>query len=256
MREFLDISHLLGMPDPASAHAPEIDYMMALVHWLMLVLFVGWGIYYIYVLLRFRGSKNPVASYEGTKAKYSTYQESGVVVAEALLLVVFAFPIWGFLKNEFPPAEESVEVHVVAEQFAWNFHYPGDDGAFGRRDINLIDLATNPLGLDMTDPAAQDDIVTVNEMHLPVNRPVIVRLTSKDVIHSFALPHMRVKQDAIPGLEIPLWFRPTKTGDYEISCAQLCGLSHYRMRGYLTIHSQEDYEAWRAEALELQREFM
>ncbi|NNE36348.1 MAG: cytochrome c oxidase subunit II [Rhodothermales bacterium] len=256
MKEFLDISEWLGMPEAASAHAPEIDFMMALVHWLMLLLFVGWGIYYIYVLIRFRKSKQPNALYEGTKAKYSTYQESGIVVVEAVLLVVFAFPIWGFLKNEFPPAEESVEVHVIAEQFAWNFHYPGEDGVFGRRDINLIDLATNPVGLDMSDPAAQDDITSVNEMHLPVNRPIIIQLSSKDVIHSFALPHMRVKQDAIPGLVIPIWFRPTKTGDYEISCAQLCGLSHYRMRGFLTVHTQEAYDAWLVEALELQREFM
>ena len=256
MKEFLDISDLLGMPDPASAHAPQIDFMMALVHWLMLLLFVGWGAYYVYVLIRFRRSKNPVASYEGTRGKYSTVQESGVILAEALLLVVFAFPIWGFLKNEFPPVEDSVQVHVVAEQFAWNFHYPGDDGVFGRRDINLIDLSTNPLGLDLEDPAAEDDIVTVNEFHLPVNRTIIVTLTSKDVIHSFALPHMRVKQDAIPGLEIPIWFRPLKTGDFELSCAQLCGLSHYRMRAHLTVHTQEEYDVWRQEALEEQKEFM
>ncbi len=255
MKEFFDISHLLGMPDAASAHAPQIDFMMALVHWLMLVLFVGWGIYYIYALVRFRSKRQPQAVYEGAKGKYSTVQESGVVLAEALLLVVFAFPVWGFLKNDFPEASESVEVHVVAEQFAWNIHYPGPDGIFGRRNVEMIDLVSNPLGLDRSDPAAADDISTLNELHLPVDKPVILHLSSKDVIHSFGIPEMRVKQDAIPGLVIPIWWKPTKTGDYEIACAQLCGLSHYRMRGFVTIHEQAEYAAWLEEAAEMQEAF-
>jgi cytochrome c oxidase subunit 2 len=139
-------------------------------------------------------------------------------------------------------------VHVVAEQFAWNVHYPGPDGVFGAREIALVDPVTNPLGLKTDDPAARDDIVTMNELHLPVDRPAIVHLTSKDVIHSFALPVMRVKQDVIPGLSIPVWFVPTQTGEYEIACAQLCGIGHYRMRGYLTIHTAEEYAAWLAQA--------
>ncbi len=255
MKEFLDISDLLGMPEAASAHAPQIDFMMALVHWLMLVLFVGWGAYYIYTLIRFSKKRQPEAVYEGAKGKYSTVQETGVVLAEALLLVGFAFPVWGFLKNDFPAANESVEVHVVAEQFAWNVHYPGPDGVFGRRDIGLIDLVSNPLGIDFTDPAAEDDITTVNELHLPVDKPAIVHLSSKDVIHSFGIPQMRVKQDAIPGLVIPMWFKPTKTGDYEIACAQLCGLSHYRMRGFVTIHEQAAYAAWLQEAADLMDQY-
>jgi len=244
MREFLDISGRLGLPGQASAHAADIDFMMALVHWLMLLLFVGWGSYFVYVLFRFRKSRNPVASYEGAKGKYSKYQEAGVVMVEATLLVGFAFPIWGMLKNDFPSADESFNVHVIAEQFAWNIHYPGPDGVFGGRDIAQIDLVSNPIGLDESDPAAADDVVMVNELHLPVNRSVIVRLTTKDVIHSFNVPELRIKQDAIPGLEIPIWFTPTVAGDYEIACAQLCGLSHYRMRGYVTVESQGEVDAW------------
>jgi cytochrome c oxidase subunit 2 len=244
MKEFFDISGLLGLPESASAHAADIDFMMALVHWLMLLLFVGWGAYFIYVLFRFRASKQPVASYEGAVGKYSKYQESAVVLAEATLLVVFAFPIWGLLKNEFPAEEESFNVHVIAEQFAWNVHYPGADGVFGARDIELIDLVSNPIGIDYNDPAATDDIVTVNELHLPVNRSAIVKLTSKDVIHSFGVPQLRIKQDAIPGLEIPIWFTPTVSGEYEIACAQLCGLSHYRMRGFVTVEPQSDVDSW------------
>jgi len=244
MREFLDISGSLGLPEQASAHAADIDYMMALVHWLMLLLFIGWGVYFIYTLIRFRKKANPVASYEGAVGKYSKVQETAVILAEAVLLVGFAFPMWGMLKNEFPSAEESFEVNVVAEQFAWNVHYPGADDTFGKRDVHLIDILSNPLGLDPADPASADDIVTINELHIPINRSVVINLTSKDVIHSFGVPQLRIKQDIIPGIEIPIWFTPNKAGEYEIACAQLCGLSHYRMRGFVTVESQAELDTW------------
>lgn len=242
--EWLDISKYMGLPPGASAHAAQIDHMLSLVHWLMLLLFVIWAPFFIYTLIRFRRSRNPQANYFGTRSHLSNYLEGGVIVAECVLLFGFAFPVWGELRNQFPSEEESAVVHVIGEQFAWNMHYPGADGIFGRRDIALIDVVTNPIGLDMEDPYARDDIVTLNELHLPVNRPAIIYLTSKDVIHSFALPEMRVKQDVIPGLDIRIWFVPTRTGESEIACAQLCGIGHYRMRGYVTIHTPEEYEAW------------
>lgn len=244
MMDLLDLSPYLGLPPAASAQAGELDYMLGLVHWLMLILFLIWAPYFIYVLWRFRASRNPVASHDGAKGRSSTYLEGGVVLAEVVLLFGFAIPTWGVLRDDLPATPEAVEVHVVAEQFAWNVHYPGADGAFGRRDAALIDAQRNPLGLDPDDPAAQDDVVTVNELHIPTGRPILVYLSSKDVIHSFALPVMRVKQDVIPGLNIPVWFEATQEGEYEIGCAQLCGLSHYRMRGFLTVHSPEAFEEW------------
>lgn len=244
MREFLDISHLLGMPEAASAHAADIDYMMALVHWLMLLLFIGWGGYFLYVLYRFRASKNPVASYDGAKGTFSKVQEIAVVVVESVLLVGFAFPIWGLLKNEFPVANTTFEVHVIAEQFTWNIHYPGPDGVFGPLDPYLVNTATNPIGLVMSDSTSMDDIVLIDELHLPVDRPVTISLSSKDVIHSFGVPELRVKQDIIPGLIIPIWFTPTLVGEYEIACAQLCGIGHYKMKGYVTVEPMEDVDAW------------
>ena len=108
----------------------------------------------------------------------------------------------------------------------------------------LVNTQTNPIGLDLTDPTAKDDVTNVNQLHIPVGRPVIIHLSSKDVIHAFSLNVMRVKQDVIPGLSIPTWFVPTKTGDFEIGCAQLCGIGHYRMKGFLKIHSQEDFDQW------------
>ncbi len=251
----------LGLPLDVSKHGHEIDALIAYVHWLMLPLFVGWGAYFIYVLFRFRAGRNPKASYTGTKSRFSTYVEVGVAIAEAVLLIGFSIPAWAKRVNDVPPEEgEAVEIHVVAQQFAWNIHYPGADGMFGRRDPKLVNEQTNPLGLDRGDPAAQDDITTINQLHLPVDRPILIRLSTKDVIHSFALPYMRVKHDAIPGMEIPLWFVPTMVTPeesrlpkcapsktcWEIACAQLCGNSHYNMRGFVTVHSQEDFDAWLA----------
>ena len=238
MQTFLNM-----FPVQASTHAAEVDAMTVLVHWLMLVLFVGWGLFFIYVLFRFSKRANPVASYTGAKGKISKGLEVAVALIEVVLLVFYAIPAWAKRVKAFPAESEAVVVRVVAEQFAWNIHYPGPDGKFGRTDIALVS-ADNPLGLDRRDEAAKDDITTINQLNLPVDRPVLVHLSSKDVIHSFGLYEMRVKQDAIPGMNIPVWFIPNRVGEYEIACSQLCGLGHFRMRGFITIQSATDYKKW------------
>jgi len=236
----------LGMPVQASTHAAELDQMTVLVHWLMLIMFVGWGIFFVFVLFRFRRSANPKASYTGAKGKISKGTEVAVAVIEVLLLVFYAIPAWAKRVKAFPSESEAVVVRVVGEQFSWNIHYPGQDRIFGRTDIKLV-TSDNPLGLDRSDAAAKDDITTINQLNLPVDRPVLVHLSSKDVIHSFGLFEMRVKQDAIPGMQIPVWFIPNLIGNYEISCSQLCGLGHFRMRGFINIQSQNEYGTWFAE---------
>jgi cytochrome c oxidase subunit 2 len=285
--------------------------MIVLLHWLMAILFVIWGVYFVYALIRFRASRNRKADYAGVKTHASSYLEVAVALFEGVLLVGFAIPVWSSVVEGGPSEQNSVVVHVVAEQFAWNAHYPGADGQFGRRDVALV-TAENPLGLDREDPLAKDDITTINQLTLPVDTDILVYLTSKDVIHSFGIPLLRVKQDAIPGQRIPVWFRATMTNDQirdaqkrtvslddpdavpklmnriafadhhgadgsavltkgdllmeetislakeagikeilatqdtpmEIACAQLCGLGHYRMRGTVTILSEQDYQAW------------
>jgi cytochrome c oxidase subunit 2 len=236
----------LGMPVQASAHAAEIDHMTVLVHWLMLLLFVGWGAFFTFVLVRFRKGANPVASYTGAKGKLSKGLEIGIAIIEVVLLVFYAIPAWATRVRDFPSDSEAVVVRVTGEQFAWNVHYPGNDGRFGRRDIKLVG-ADNPIGLDRTDPDAKDDITTTNQLNFPVDRPVLVHLSSKDVIHSFGLVEMRVKQDAIPGMDIPVWFIPNRIGDYELACSQLCGLGHYRMRGFVSVKTDADFKTWLAE---------
>jgi cytochrome c oxidase subunit 2 len=233
----------LGLPPQASTHAASIDQMISLTHWLMAVLFVGWGAFFIYVLARFRKKANPVADYEGAHGKLSKGLEVLIVVAEMVLLVFYAIPAWATRVRDLPAESEATVVRVIGEQFAWNVHYPGPDGKFGRTDVRRV-APENPIGLDRSDPDAKDDITTINQLNLPVDRPVLIRLSSKDVIHSFGLFEMRVKQDAVPGLDIPVWFIPNKVGDTEIACSQLCGLGHYRMRGFVSVKTDAAYKAW------------
>ncbi len=213
-------------------------------------LFVGWSAFFIFTLIRFRKGRHPRASHLGVTSGISTHLEFSVVLIEAVLLLGFAIPLWAKRVNQFPPGKEALLVHMVAQQFSFNYHLPGPDGRFGRRDISF-ESNSNPLGLDPNDPAGKDDIVTTGELHVPVNRPVIVELSSKDVIHDFFVPSMRIGGDAIPGSLIPIWFTPVKTGTDEVICAQLCGLGHYGMKGTLVVDTPQDYEAWLKERAEL-----
>jgi len=234
------------LPISASSHASQIDLVMTLVHILMAVLFVGWGAYFVWVLFRFRSGRQRKASPSGATGRFALSTEIGVVIAEAVLLVVFALPLWYSQTAARPSDANATVIRVVAEQFAWNVHYPGADGQFGRTAVSLISSA-NPIGLDRSSPTGADDIVLLSEMHLPVNRPVIIQLSSKDVVHSFGVPAMRVKQDAIPGVLAPIWFTPTTTGRFEIACSQLCGLAHYRMRGVILVESESTYRKFLAD---------
>jgi cytochrome c oxidase subunit 2 len=234
---------VLGLPIQASAQAAALDRITGLVHILMAAVFVGWSVYFVYVLVRFRRSRQPAAVYGGTRGRWSTWSEIGVAAAEVLLLAAFSIPAWAALVN--PPSENALVVRVVAQQFSWLVHYPGPDGDFGRIDAAQIS-AENPSGLDRTSMHAADDIVSINEMHVPIGRPVVVQLSARDVIHSFGIPVMRVKQDAIPGMMTPVWFTPTLEGRFDIACSQLCGLGHYRMRGWIVVESAEAFERWLA----------
>lgn len=233
------------LPVSASAHAGQIDTIMLLVHALMLVLAAGWGGVFVYSLIRFRRSRQPKADYHGVKSRYSTYTEAAIVIAELILLVGFSIPAWATRVRDVPAENSATVIRIVAEQFAWNAHYPGPDGAFGRLDPSLI-APENPLGLDTTTAPGRDDITTINEIVVPVNRPVILHLSAKDVIHSFGVPAMRIKQDANPGMMTPVWFTPTMTGEFDVACSQLCGLGHYRMKAILKVVPQDEFDRWLA----------
>lgn len=250
------ILEFFGMPEPAAAHAKGIDDLIGYVHLLMLALFVGWLAYYCMALYRFNRKKCAKADYVGVKSGVSTYLEIGVAVVEGVLLIGLAIPLWARAVDEFPvatgdPEKDPIEVRIMGMQFKWNAHFAGPDGKFGDQSIHLA-TATNPFGLDGESENGQDDVTCIlgEEFLLPVGRPVICRISSMDVIHSFKVPAMRVTQDAVPGMTIPTHFTPTKTGDYAIICAQLCGSGHALMRGDFKVVTAEEWEAWYLEKAE------
>jgi len=236
----------LGLPVVASEHGQNVDNLIVYVHWLMFVLFVGWSIYFLFVLWRFRQKPGRRGDYLGVKNHATNYLEVAVAGIEASLLLFVAVPLWNQRVAKFPTEAESTVLQVVAQQFAWNVRYKGPDGAFGRQDMKLV-TAENTFGVDPADPKGKDDVQVLNEIHVPVDKPVIAYISSKDVIHSFKVPAMRVTQDAVPGLRVPVWFKPNKTGRFQIYCAQLCGNGHASMaQGFLVVETQEAFDKWLA----------
>ena len=235
---------VLCLPDLASSNGQAVDDLMVYLHWLMLALFVGWSIYFGYVLWRFNARRNVAADHVGSTSKIPKYTEIAVVLAEAVLLIGVAIPIWAKSVDNFPKPENSTVIQIMAQQFAWNARYPGVDGKFGQQNMKLI-ADSNVFGVDPADPAGKDDVQVFNEIHVPLGKPVLIYLSSKDVIHSLKLVAMRVTQDAIPGLRIPFTFTPTKEGRFQIECAQLCGNGHAAMAGgFIVVQSQKDFAAW------------
>ena len=240
------ITKLLYLPPVVSEHGSALDQLLFYIHVLMVLLFVGWGIFFAYTLIRFRKARQPKADPVGVRSHLSTYLEGVVVVVEAALLFAIAVPLWARAAsaNNYPDEKKAVVVRVIGRQFNWLAHYPGPDGEFGRGDVKLLS-ATNPLGRDLEDPKGKDDIIAEgSEVVLPINKPAIVHVGSLDVIHNFAVKPLRVSMDAIPGLRLPTWFTPTHLGTYQITCGQLCGSGHSGMRGTVKIVEQAEFDAW------------
>jgi len=248
------------LPTLASRHGGEIDLLLTIVHSFIGIVLLGWSIYFVYVLIRFRRARQVRAEHGAARSHTAHAVEFTVFGVEVALLLFFSIPFFTRQVTALPDfGEEAVHVRVVAQQFQWNVHYAGADGVYGRVGLEHVDDVGNPVGLDPDDPAGADDIVRRGQLVVPVNRPVVVSLSSKDVVHSFALPELRVKQDAIPGMEIRVAFEPTMTtaqfrelkGDpqreFEIMCAQLCGQGHFSMRGVLRVLEEEEFEAWLVE---------
>ena len=234
----------LGMPELASSSGQAVDSLIVYIHWLMLLLFVGWVIYFGYVIYRFNARRNQKADYTGSTSHIPHYVEYLIVGIEAFLLLALAVPLWAKSVEKFPALADSTVIQVVAQQYAWNARYAGPDGVFGRQDMKLV-TADNVFGVDPSDTHGKDDVQILNEIHVPVNKPVIIYLSSKDVIHSLKLVAMRLTQDAIPGLRIPCTFTPDKIGRYQIECAQLCGGGHASMAGgFVVVQSQADFDKW------------
>jgi cytochrome c oxidase subunit II len=236
------------LPAAASDHAAMLDAVLVSVHAHMALIFVAWLALFVVALVKFRKGANPEPRIAGISATVAMIAIGLVIAGDVIILATQALPAWAKRNEPPPPGSPPVEIRVIAEQFAWNIHYPGPDGAFGRTRPDLIS-ASNPLGIDRDDAAATDDIGILNVLMLPVNRTAVIQLTSRDVIHSFTLNEMRVKQDANPGMTARVWFTPVTTGDWEIACSQLCGLGHYRMRGEYHVVERDAWEKWQADEI-------
>jgi cytochrome c oxidase subunit II len=245
---FYYISPIGNLPVLASdpnGQGAGVDQLIIFVHILMGALFVGWIGYFIYVLFRYHKSRNPRADYTGVTSHASTYLEGVVALIEAVLLIGFAIPIWAHAVDQFPKEKDSTVIKVIGQQFQWNGWYPDTNGVFATNNLKFVS-GDNPFGLDKNDPHYKQNFIVSKDLVVPVNKPVIVYISSLDVIHCFAVKPMRVTQDAIPGMVIPAHFTPVKLGTYRINCAQLCGAGHYSMGGTLKVVSAEDYQKWAA----------
>ena len=246
MNNLLSLKRYLGLPIDASSTGAGVDNLIFGVHVLMLLLFVGWLGYFLLVLVKFNRRAHPTADHVGVKNHSSTYLEALVALIEGALLLGLALPLWAHAVEQFPKGNKPGDVttiKVIAAQFNWHGWYPGANGEFAKQDTKFVS-ADDPYGLDKTDPNFKSNFIVAGELVVPVDKPVVVYITSMDVSHCFSIKPMRVTQDAIPGMSIPAWFTPKRLGTYQINCAQLCGVSHYGMRGTLKVVSQEDYDKW------------
>lgn len=236
----------LNLPILASEQGAKSDLLLTYLHWLMFALFIGWLIFFLYTVFRFSAKRTPKADYVGVRSHYSSYLELGVAGIEAALLIFVAYPIWKSHTKGFPKESDATVIQIVAQQFAWNARYTGPDKTFGKQDMKMV-TPENVFGVDPADSNGKDDVQVLNDIHVPITKPVICQISSKDVIHSFRLMAMRVTQDAIPGMRIPIWFQPTREGRYQIYCAQLCGNGHAAMAGgFITVESEEKFNKWLA----------
>jgi cytochrome c oxidase subunit 2 len=245
---FFSINKLLGLPPLASEHGGMVDHMMEVVNWFMFILFLGWSTFLVIVFTKFRKERNPKADYLGVRGHASTHIEIGVVIVEAILLLGFAFPLWSQQSVNYPSGGDVVKMRAMGEKFLWNFQYAGSDKSLGKVHLKHVDVAGgNPIGRDFKDPNGNDDFVKGGTLTLPVDRPVIIDVNSKDVIHNLALVTMRVAQDATPGVHAHMWFKPTKKGSWDIICGQLCGPGHSGMRATLEVIDQKEFDDFIAE---------
>ena len=236
------------LPVGASAAAAGIDHHFTTTFILMGIVFVAAQVALGFLVWKYR--ERGAAS---SKVEYSHGNNTLEIAWTVLTTILFvgmnlmSSSIWA--SERFRPAgADAVHVEVTGMQFQWYFRYPGPDDKFGITKPELEDASAGgeaALGLDTHDPASKDDVVT-GVMVVPVNREIEVILRAQDVIHSFFVPNMRFKQDAVPGLAIHMHFTPIATGEYEIACAELCGLGHYKMHGILKVVTQEEFDKWLA----------
>ena len=243
-------SNLYWAPEAATVGAKKVDTLLNFIFYLTAAVFVLTQTVYIYYLVKYR--KRP-----GSKAYYSHGNNkleiiwTAIPTAIFLGLVIYSNRLWSELHS--PPPEDAVKVDVVSYQFGWDMRYAGADGRLGKVDVATYSV-DNKFGL-VPDDAAGDDDFSSTELVIPVNKPVHIYLHSRDVIHSFYVPAFRLYQAAVPGRTIAwVWFEPTKTGNYELACSQICGSGHYNMKAPIRVVTQEEFDKWQAGKIQAKAE--
>ena len=212
------------LPPGASTFAGKIDFIYYVILAITGIAFFVMEAALMVFLIKYRARPGRKAEYihGSTKAEITWTSVTAVTV---VILGMMSLPVWNLVKGRNSVPADAYPLAIQAQQFEWHVTYPGKDGQLG----------------------SADDFELRNQLHVVVNRPTVVTLTSIDAIHSFFVPAWRLKQDAVPGLHIRVWFQPTQVGEFELGCAELCGLGHYRMRAQVVVHTQEDYDRWLAE---------
>lgn len=234
-------AHLYPAPPPISQDAVLVDRQYDLTLYVTGAAFILAQLGLAYAVFRFRDRGQKASFIRGNVALEILW--TSVTLLAFVGLGIFGRGAWAGVRFT-PSAPDAIQVEVTTNQFVYTFRYPGADGKFGRLDPSLVNApAGNPLGIDPNDPAGRDDIV-VPALTVPVNHPVELLVRSQDVVHNFFVRELRLQQDAVPGMVIPVHFTPDRIGQYEIVCTQLCGLGHYKMHGLLNVVSQSDYESF------------
>jgi len=227
---------------PIASNWGMIDDTVNITFWVTGIVFVLVNLFLAFCVIKYRHKKGQKAHYEPENKKLETWLTAITAVGVAAMLAPGLF-VWAQFVNV---PDDAHHVEVIGQQWHWSSRYPGEDGEFGDVDPLLIGL-DNPFGMDPADPKGQDDVLVASpQMHLPVDEPVKVWLRSKDVLHNFTVTQFRVKMDLVPGMVTYLWLTPTRTGEFEILCEELCGMAHHTMRGKVVVDTREDFDAWLA----------
>lgn len=249
MGDILSVFDMLSwFPENISTFGQELDELFAIIYYISVAIFfltfglLGWFL----VKYRFKPERRGY-NYHGNNIVEVTWTILPTILFAGI--GVYSDGIWEKTKYSKRVPKPDVEILVLGKTFGWVFLYPGADGKFGRNAYNdrtarALMTASNPFGKDPEDPASADDFMTENQFRIPVNANVVMRGSSQDVLHSFFLPHMRVKQDVVPGTWMNIWYNAFKTGTYELACAELCGGGHYSMRAEYQVLSKADYDKW------------
>jgi cytochrome c oxidase subunit 2 len=225
---------------PIASNWGYIDATLVVTFWITGVVFAAVVLFTAYCVFRFRHKPGRRAAYEPENKRL----ELGLTVVTAIGVAAMLAPGLAVWHRFITVPADATEVEVVAQQWQWSYRLPGADNRLGRSDPRLISF-DNPLGVVPDDPHGADDfIVEADDLHLPVDRPVKMLLRSIDVLHNFYVPEFRGKMDMVPGMITYFWFTPTRTGTFEVLCAELCGVGHGFMRGNVLVDSHEDYQAW------------